>query len=121
MLPLQAVQPCSLPWTSELKLSLLRQFQVVRSMRPPSALHLPTREECLQPILADGCQHEQAQFPSFLLQLAQQALVHERRNFVQHACWHLTESSRETLHRIQRAATSKDREPSEELLLLGVE
>src|SRR6266851_5254876 len=90
-------------------------------MRLPSALHFSTRSQNLQPILSDRRQHQQAWFLPLLFHLAQQAFVHERRHPVQHSCWHLTESSRETLHRFQGTAADKDREPPEEALLLGIE
>src|SRR6266566_10133411 len=121
MLPLQTPQPDSLLWAPDLDLRILGQCQVVRSMRPLGALQFLAGGQDLQPILADGRQHQQARFLPLLLHLAQQALVHERRHPVQYVCWQLTQSRRETLHRFQGTATSKHGEAPEEPLLLNSE
>src|SRR5215470_17164805 len=78
MLPLQPLQRYGCLHSFELSLGLLRQFQVIASMRLPTRLQLSGSFERLQPILPNGLEHHQARLLALLLDGPQQALVQQR-------------------------------------------
>src|SRR5262249_43787091 len=83
VLGLQPCQPPVLLRRSELRLCLLGQPQEVGRMPSPEVLELPAHLELLERELADRLQHPEPWLP-LLLALAEQALVDQRPEPVQH-------------------------------------
>ncbi len=90
-------------------------------MRPPCCLHLPTGDQALHPILADGFQHDEALFLSIVLGLLQQVLVQERGDCIQDPFCAPIQRRAEVLDCFQGTAAHEDREPPEEALFLGTQ
>src|SRR5215471_1677639 len=114
----QPLKPDSLVRTSEFRLCLLRQLQVVSGMSLPRGLQLSTRGELLQSKLADRLQHHEAGFFTLLSCLLEQILVNEGGHFV-HYQWHCAPMySTDRFCCRKRAATDEDREQTEEPLFI---
>ena len=64
--------------------SLFCQYQAISRMSPPGAFHLAALLQPFSTVFADGLEHAEARLCISGTHLAQQALVHQRRDAVEH-------------------------------------
>src|SRR5947209_7248665 len=118
MLLLQAREPALLLTPVQLGLGLLGQSQVVLGMRLPDHFVLPRTGEDFQPELAQRLQHPPTWSPIVLPLLSQQALIHQQLQSLQDIPCQAAPCVTYLPGRLPGPPIDKDREPSEELLLL---
>jgi len=89
-------------------------------MPSPQVPELPARLDLLQRELADRLQHPESRLP-LLLALAQQALVDQRPEPVQHVDAQAAPDGADRLGRLQGTAAHEHRQPTEQSLLRPIQ
>src|SRR5258708_17174287 len=112
MLPLESLEPAELLWPTELRLGLLCQCKIVRSVSSTRGLLFPACGKHLQPILADGLQHRKARLLAISLGSLQQALVQKEGHPFQHVCVCVGDRGGPRFDRLEGPPTHEDREPT---------
>ena len=118
MFDLQPCAPEEVLGTSDLRLCLLGKPQEEDRVLPPHGFCLAACREALERVFANSLQHQQAWLAIGLRLLPQQALVHQGRHGLQHVDQEVCMSSADGFGCLERAASDKDREPSEQRLFV---
>ena len=117
VLDVAASQPRFAVRRGHLEVFFLGDDEHVRRMCPRRGIGLARGEQLLTAVLAERFEHHEAQLAFLRGPLHEQAVVHERRDAVQHVDTKIFERIADSLGGFERAAAGEDRQTAEELLL----
>ena len=117
VLDVAASQPGLAVRRGHLEVFFLGDDEHVGRMGPRRGIGLARGDQLLAAVLAERFEHHEAQLAFLRGPLHEQAVVHERRDAVQHVDAKVFERIADSLRGFERAASGEDRQTAEELLL----
>src|SRR5205807_2237982 len=101
--------------------ALFRQYQVVCCVGALRQLPFPTCRQFVQRIFANRFEHQESQIPCRLVNLLDQALIHDRSHPIEQVKFKVVFRVAHSFHCFQSTPANENRKPSEKLLLGSVQ